>query len=300
MPDESCKKLQTWVNEVYVKTFGQTPLSQRLQDILNEAIELSRYMDIKNLREEAGDLMGSLLQLYNECGWTVPELIHENLTKIQARSLQYLSLGRKTSVALLGGAFDPPSLGHIQVAKFVLNTSKTFDEAWLVPCFSHLYNKKMADASWRATMCDIACHVDPRIKISTFELDKKLRGETYHMVKMLLKEPWAKDKYDFSVVIGMDNANSFDKWVNFEELERMIRFVIVPRKGIIPDPKVNWYLKPPHIYLTGENPPQDISSTQVRTILKGLKRYPAVMPKALNGLLDPEVYHYIKLNNLYR
>jgi nicotinate-nucleotide adenylyltransferase len=148
-------------------------------------------------------------------------------------------------------------------------------------------------------MCDIACRVDPRIHICTYELDKKLRGETYHMMKALLAEPWVKDKYDFSVIIGMDNANSFDKWVNFEDLERMVRFVVVPRVGFGPGGGV-WYLKPPHIYLNRENPPQDISSTQIRATLKKLKRYPTVMPDILTGSLDPNVYKYIKQNNLYR
>jgi len=300
MDDKTCKKIQECVNETYVGTFGRTPLNQRLQDILSQAIGLSRYTDMTNLREEAGDLLGSLIQLFNECHWDMPELINENLTKILERSLQYKSLGRKTSVAILGGAYDPITIGHIQAAKFVLNTSQAFDEVWVTPCFSHLYNKKMVDSAFRSTMCDIACRVDPRIHICTYELDKKFRGETYHMMRMLLEEPWIKGKFDFSLIIGMDNANSFDKWVNFEDLERLARFVIVPRKGVEPDPKVNWYLKPPHIYLNGENPPEDTSSTQIRAFLKKLKRYPEVMPKALTGLLDPNVYRYIKQNNLYK
>lgn len=64
--------------------------------------------------------------------------------------------------------------------------------------------------------------------------------------------------------------------------------------------KTSKYSNRSPIFLTGENPPQDISSTQVRTILKKLKRYPAVMPKSLNGYLDPAIYKYIKMNNLYR
>ena len=300
METKTCQKVQEWVNEVYVDTFGRTPLTQRLQDILNEAIELSRYTDISNLKEEAGDLLGSLIQLYNECGWNMPDLISENLNKIQARRLQYKSLGRKTKVAILGGAFDPPTLGHIEVAKFILNTSKAVEEVWLTPCFKHISNKKMVDAAFRSTMCDIACQVDPRIKICTYEIDSKFRGETYHMVKNLLEDDFYKGKVDFSLIIGMDNANSFDKWVNYKELERLIPFIVVPRIGVQPDPKVDWYLKAPHIYLNGENPPKDTSSTRVREILKKLKKYPAVMPKSLQGLLDPAVYRYIKQNNLYK
>ena len=68
MEHDKTSKIQDRVNDVYGGCFGQTPLNQRLQDILNGAIELSRYTSVKNLREKAGDLMGSLIQLYNECG----------------------------------------------------------------------------------------------------------------------------------------------------------------------------------------------------------------------------------------
>ena len=120
------------------------------------------------------------------------------------------------------------------------------------------------------------------------------------MVKNLLEDNFYKGKVDFSLVIGMDNANTFDNWINYKELERLIPFIVVPRIGVQPDPKVDWYLKPPHIYLNGENPPKDTSSTKVRDIFKKLKKYPAVMPKSLQGLLDPSVYRYIKQNNLYK
>ena len=120
------------------------------------------------------------------------------------------------------------------------------------------------------------------------------------MAKKLLGEKWAKDKYSFSMVIGQDNANTFDKWTNFDDLERIMRFVVVPRAGVAVDPKSSWYLKSPHIYLMGEKPLADTSSTEIRTILKGLKRLPVKMPKSLDKLLDPEVYEYIKQNSLYR
>jgi nicotinic acid mononucleotide adenylyltransferase len=42
------------------------------------------------------------------------------------------------------------------------------------------------------------------------------------MVKKLLSEDFAKNERDFSLAIGMDNANTFDKWVNHQDLERMI------------------------------------------------------------------------------
>jgi len=78
-----------------------------------------------NLKEEAGDLLASVIQLHTENGWSIEE---KTLEKIQRRKQQYRTLGRKTKVAIYGGAFDPITKGHIQVAQFILNTSKEFDE----------------------------------------------------------------------------------------------------------------------------------------------------------------------------
>ncbi len=257
------RQLQANVKRVFGEVFGTTPLRQRLEDILKEAVELSRYTDVPSLKEEAGDLLNSVLQLLSECDWKAEEVSKENLDKIKRRKDQYRSLGRKLSVAILGGAFDPPTRGHIETAQLVLDTSNAFDEIWMMPCYKHVHNKKMAPAKDRLAMCELAAAVDPRIKVFDYEIRTRLRGETYHMVKMLMCAP-ETHRVNFSIIVGMDNANSFDKWVNYEDLERLIRFVVVPRRGVKRDPRVNWYLKPPHVFLMTERPPMEISSTDVR------------------------------------
>ena len=76
----------------------------------------------------------------------------------------------------------------------------------------------------------------------------------------------------------------------------MMRFIVVGRQGIQRDEKVNWYLKPPHIYLMPDKEDiPDVSSTQVRNMFKnkdwdGKAKY----------LVDPEVYQYIVDCELYR
>jgi hypothetical protein len=51
------KELQELVNGRFIDAFGRTPLRQRQEDILGEAIELKNATDITNLREETGDLL---------------------------------------------------------------------------------------------------------------------------------------------------------------------------------------------------------------------------------------------------
>lgn len=292
------KAIQKKVNEVFVDSFGRTPIGERLQDILGESIELSRFTDLANLKEEVGDLLSSTLQLCTECGWDANDLINNTLAKIKSREKQYKALGRKVKVAILGGAFDPPTLGHIAIAKFVLDSSKTFDEVWLMPCAKHMYNKKMAPAEHRLEMCRLAASVDPRIKTFDYEIKHNLRGETYNLVKRLQNEDFAKHEYDFSIIIGMDNANTFDKWVNAKELERMIRFVVVSRQGIPRNEKVDWYLKSPHIYMVAETNIPETSSTEARDIMKKGLVSTADMDR-LFAVISRKTFDYIEKHGLY-
>lgn len=287
------KDLQKLVDDKFREHFGYSSLNERLSDIQNEFFELMKWQDVNNLKEETGDLLASLIKLCAESGWNYEELVLETLNKIDSRADQYKTLGRKTKVAILGLAGNPIHKGHIQLAQFVLNTSGKFDEVWLMPAYNHMYNKDMVSAEHRLKMCEIAAKCDNRIKVFDYEIRNKLKGETYYFFKRLKEEKELTEKYQFAMIIGLDNANTFNKWVNFEELERLAQFVIVPRKGIERDLSVNWYLQKPHIFLNGETQIIEASSTLIRDLLNSKSS------EVLN-YLDKDVYNYIVENNLYK
>ena len=291
------KDLQKLVDNKFRENFGYTPLKERLRDIQDEFFELMKWQDVKNLKEETGDLLSSLLKLCSESGWNAEELIKNTLKKIDNRADQYKTLGRKTRVAILGGAFDPIHKGHIQLAQFVLNTSGQFDEVWLMPNFRSISGKEMVSAEHRLKMCELAAKVDNRIKVFDYEIRNKLKGETYYFFKKLKEEKELTEKYQFAMIIGLDNANSFDKWVNYEELERLAQFVIVPRAGIERDMNINWYIQKPHIFLNNQTNIIEISSSEIRELFN--KDSIVKLEKLLN-YLDHDVYKYILTNKLYK
>jgi nicotinate-nucleotide adenylyltransferase len=293
--------LMTKIQTVFVDNFGLTPLRQRNQDILTEAIEISRFSSTANLKEEHGDLLCSLLMSFKENGWDPVECIEATLNKIERRKSQYQAYGRKLSIAILGGAFDPITVGHVAVAEFLLNVSSQFDEVWVTPCYKHLYNKKMASAEYRLELCRLATKHDRRIKVWDYEIKHKLGGETYNLVKRLLSDKEYYDKYSFSIVIGMDNANTaFDKWMNFEDLERLIPFVVVTRSGIDIKHESNWYLKSPHKFLVPEKPLPEVSSTIVKEDISLHYLFDSETVKdRLKNNLNPEVFDSIIKNGAY-
>lgn len=285
-------ELQRLVSETF-RVFGVTPLGERVKDIIGEANELGRHTSVANLREEAGDLLASILQFCNECDWNAEELIVENAAKINRRKAQYRTLGRKVRVAIFGGSFDPVHNGHIAAAKLILDASKYFDEVWLMPAYRHMDGKKLQSARHRLAMCRLAAQVDARIRVFGYEIEHKLAGATYYFAKRLMAEDFAKDKYEFSFVLGLDVANRSDEWDSFDQLEKMMKFVVVSRAG---NPLVidSWYINHPHrIIVDDRDLIPDISSTRVRRMI-------AVGDPAVIQNLDPQVLAYIEKRGLYR
>jgi nicotinate-nucleotide adenylyltransferase len=166
-----------------------------------------------------------------------------------------------------------------------------------------MYNKDMVDADHRLEMCKIAAKVDNRIKVFDYEIRNKLKGETYYFFKRLKEEKELTEQYQFAMIIGLDNANTFDKWVNYQELERLAEFVVVPRKGVERDLNVNWYLQKPHIFLNIENPIVDISSTTIRQLLDKTQMSMGELFRTKESdileYLDSNVLNYIKEHKLY-
>jgi nicotinate (nicotinamide) nucleotide adenylyltransferase len=287
----SSSDLQREVSQVFREHFGTTPLTMRLDDIERECRELTRYLDVRSLKSELGDLLASAIMLADECDVDFELLVQATLEKIRGRQKQYKSLGRKVQVAVLGLTGNPVTMGHIRLAQYVLNASRVFDEVWLMPCFAHMFKEgeQMASAYHRLEMARLAARADGRVKVCGFEIMHELSGATVNTVNRMIHDPSYEGKYNFSWIIGMDNANTIASWVDWSVLERMIRFVVCPREGVKRDESVSWYLRSPHIYLgDAETRIGMVSSTEIRN------KFPDRHEE-----LDPEVYRYIVENRVY-
>lgn len=261
------KQLQRKNQEIFSAAFGRTSLRHRIDDIVGEAIELKRFVDVKHLKEELGDLLASAIQCAEELDINFEDLVVATHEKIERRKAQYKALGRKVNVAILGGAFDPPHPGHIRTAQLVLNASKMIDEVWLMPCAGHMHGKEMAPYEHRLRMCQILAERDGRIKVSDYEASNGLRGETYTLLNRITEDEEYKDQFSFHFIIGLDNANSIDTWVNSEALLDRFSFIVTSREGEKQTDN-RWYLQQPHLYLENDGSMLELSSTQIKRVIK--------------------------------
>ncbi len=258
--------LRDKVAKTFESAFGSTPLNERVIDILAQATSIGRFRDMAHLKQEAGDILSSVLQLCTECDWEPDELVSATLRKIESRTEIYRKLGRKLRVGILGGAFDPIHVSHIKLARDVLD-SGAVDEVWLMPCFDHLGGKSMAPASLRLEMCQAACEKIRGVRVFDYEIRHEFRGESYHLVKKLLSDESAQTRFDYFLIIGQDNADTMLSWTNSEGLERLIPFIVVPRKGCEPSKPSSWYLHAPHRVVQPASHSRETSSTEVRSLL---------------------------------
>jgi len=196
----------------------------------------------------------------------------------------------KVKVAILGGAFNPPTNGHIQLAEFVLENTN-IQEVWLTPCYSHMHNKKMERPIHRLRMCAIAARRNEKIHVFDYEIRNKLNGSTYELANKLYNDP--KLDVEISFIIGLDNANNFNTWYKSDKLKEIAKFIVVPRKGVKTPDKKTWYSKEPHTFLNIETDITECSSTKARDFFSSNGRSKMIW------FLDKEVQWYIQDQNLY-
>ncbi len=178
-------------------------------------------------------------------------------------------------IALLGGSFNPPHLGHRDAAFFV-HEQLHDDEVWLMPSFHHPFGKAMVDFSHRVRMCELlAQKAGPWLKVSAVEQEVGGDGRTIDTLRYLLpRHPEAR----FRLVLGSDIVADLPKWKSWEEIQKLVEVTILNRAGF-PDPRA---VGPPL---------SEVSSTEVRAALAKGER-----PKRVPA----EVLDYIQTHHLYR
>ena len=175
-------------------------------------------------------------------------------------------------IVLYGGSFNPVTLGHVEVAKYVVEAVQP-DEFWFLPCFSSMWGKNVEFYDYRLKMLRLHLTGDPEInpdiiKVNDFEIRHEIRGSTFEMLKELRKE-YPLEEYRFSFLMGMDNANAIGHWENGQEFIDSIPVIVVNRPHYRALGHAQWYFEAPHIYLE-DSKGDNISSTEAREALTGV------------------------------
>ncbi|WOE69659.1 nicotinate (nicotinamide) nucleotide adenylyltransferase [Hydrogenimonas thermophila] len=143
----------------------------------------------------------------------------------------YTMEDKNRSVAIYGGSFDPPHIGHLEIIKKALYTLP-IEKLIVIPAFISPFKKgHFAPPELRLKWLENITYFDNRIEISDFELKKSKKSYTIDTVNHF------SSVYDtIFFIIGADNLKSLHKWHKFDELDKKVKWVVVTRDDVkIPD-----------------------------------------------------------------
>lgn len=189
------------------------------------------------------------------------------------------------SIGIYGGTFDPPHNGHIALARAFLS-QVNLDEVWFVvsPQNPFKTDKQLLDDRLRLSMVKEAIIGERGLKVSDVEFSLPRPSYMYRTLRFLSEK---YSRYKFTLLIGGDNWEAFDKWKNADEIIENYQIVIYPRRN----EKFTTDSLPPHVTLL-DTPLLDISSTEIRQrIHDGL---------SIDDLVPSNTARFIEEHNLYR
>lgn len=188
-------------------------------------------------------------------------------------------------VGLFFGSFNPVHIGHLALANYMLCYTPMEQVWFVVSPHNPLKNKaSLLSQNDRLHLVNLALDFHPKIKASNIEFDLPQPSYTVNTLAHL-KEKFPS--HTFSLIMGRDNLQTFDKWKNYEEILKHHEIYVYPRIGNLPS-KFDTH---PKVHLT-EAPIIEISSTFIRKALKEKKN--------IQYFLHPKVWEYVDEMNLYR
>ena len=178
-------------------------------------------------------------------------------------------------VAVYGGSFDPPHIGHVLSVAWTLSAAD-IDEVWIIPTWKHAFDKEHgASFEERMTMCELAFAPFRGIQIS--DVERRLGGTSRTLETLQALEAEQPDAV-FRLLIGADVLATTDRWHRWDEVVRIAPPLVIGRHG----------------YPVPEGCPISIPNVNSTDIRSGLHHGGDV-----SGILPRAVIEHIRASELY-
>jgi len=191
----------------------------------------------------------------------------------------------KRRVAMYGGSFNPPHVGHVLGVVYALSTAP-IDEVLVVPVYRHPFAKDLAPYPDRLAMCQLALGWIPRVTISSVE--EELGGEslTLRTIEHLTA---TRPGWSLRLLVGSDVLADLPKWHRWDRIAELAPPLVLGRAGVdAARADVTW--------VGGDEVKMlpEVSSTEIRVALE------AGELEAVRALVPASVLDLIAAKRLYR
>ena len=179
-------------------------------------------------------------------------------------------------IGIYGGTFDPIHHGHLILSRQACEEHR-FDKLIFVPAALSPFKKTSAQASgeFRLEMLRAAIQGQKDFIVEDCELK---RPPPSYSIDTVLEIHERDPDADLFWLIGADNVHDLRKWRRFEELERLVQFVILDRGRA---------KKTPQVYPVVQRN-VDISATDIRNRVASGRSIRYLVPQAVEEIIRRE------------
>lgn len=187
-------------------------------------------------------------------------------------------------VGLFFGSFNPIHHGHLILANHLLN-NELIDQVWFIVSPQNPFKKKddLINEYTRLHLVHLAIEGSKNLKV--LDVEFKMSKPSY-TIDTLLKLEKLYPSVKFSLILGSDGYENLERWKNGSQILEKYELLVYRRIGF--DNTIIKSGKTVRI----ENPIIDISSTVIRSMIKG--------GMAVRYLLPDRVISEIERSALYR
>lgn len=133
-------------------------------------------------------------------------------------------------VGLMGGSFNPPHYGHLQISLEAIKRLSLNYIIWLVTPQNPLKSLKVKGTlAERVALCKRLVNSHPKIKVSSIEANFSTNYTADTIKRLKQMHP----NVEFVWIMGMDIVANFDKWQRWDSILEMVPIAIFDRDNDI-------------------------------------------------------------------
>lgn len=202
-------------------------------------------------------------------------------------------MGKRKTVVIYGGSFNPPHNSHFSIAEQVLNQYEEIEKVIFAPVSDTYPKDSLIENKHRYNMLKMITDKNDRLMVSDIDMHGEKSLPTIRVLEEMQKR--FPDK-EIRALMGSDNLKDIHTWDRAEELVSKYKFLIMEREPYLVEEifNENELLKQYKSNFTkiNEGIMTNFNSNYIRNQIK--------YGKSIRYLVPEQVYQYIEENKLYR